>query len=177
MRTAPIALFTFNRPNHTRQTVEALARNDLAAESELFVFSDGPRTPAESPAIESVREYIRKTTGFRSVSLICRPNNLGLSRSIISGVSQICDRYGAVIVVEDDIVTSPFFLRYMNDALRVYRDTPEVVCVHGYVYTTGSSLPETFFIRGADCWGWATWTRGWKIFEKDGAFLLCFYYK
>ena len=75
-------------------------------------------------------------------------------------------------MLEDDIVTSPYFLRYMNDALRVYEDDEDVISIHGYVYPVKGPLPETFFLRGADCWGWATWKRGWDIFEPDGGKLM-----
>lgn len=172
MTLAPIVLFVYNRLWHTRQTVEALRNNELAAGSDLFVFSDGPRSEADRAKVLEVRSYARTITGFNKVTLIERGENLGLARSIISGVTEIVNSYGRIIVLEDDMVTSPYFLKYMNEALELYRDEERVVSIHGYVYPVKTELPETFFIRGADCWGWATWRRGWEIFEADGAKLL-----
>jgi hypothetical protein len=169
---APIALFTYNRPLHTRRTVESLQQNMLAEDSELFVFSDGPRSGADREKVEAVRIYIRNITGFKTVRVIEKETNAGLAQSIVSGVSEVVGKYGRIIVLEDDMLTSPFFLRYMNDALEFYKDEERVISIHGYLYPLRASVPETFFLRGADCWGWATWKRGWNIFEPDGGKLL-----
>jgi len=172
MNLAPIALFVYNRLPHTRQTVEALTKNELAADSELFVFSDGPRSDADSEKVAAVREYLQTITGFKAVTVVNREDNLGCARSITSGVGEIVNRFGQIIVVEDDIVTSPYFLRYMNDALALYRDEERVACIHGYLYPVAEQFPETFFIRGADIWGWGTWKRAWDRYEPDGRKLL-----
>lgn len=169
---APIALFTYNRPVHTRRTIEALQDNALAPESELFIFSDGLRSAADRAAVEEVRDYLKGIGGFRRVSVIERGKNMGLAASIIAGVSEIVTRYGKIIVLEDDMVTSPFFLTYMNDALTLYEEEDRVISIHAYVYPVAERLPETFFLRGADCWGWSTWKRGWDLFDPDGAKLL-----
>jgi putative methyltransferase (TIGR04325 family) len=168
---APIALFTFRRPHHTRRTLEALQANDMAAESDLFVFSDGPRSLLDEPGVAATREILRTVTGFKSVTLVFHPENIGLAGSVISGVTSVVEKYGRVIVLEDDLVTSPGFLRYMNDGLERYAEDDRVISVHGYLYPLDRSLPETFFLKGADCWGWATWKRGWDLFEQDGVAL------
>ncbi len=172
MFVSPIALFTYNRLEHTRRTVEALMANELADESELYVFSDGPRSSDDIVKIESIREYLGGIKGFKSVKIECRSHNRGLAESIIHGVGEICRQHGRAIVVEDDLVTARYFLRYMNEALNLYRDETDVISVHGYVYPIRETLPETFLLRGADCWGWGTWERGWKLFEPDGGRLL-----
>lgn len=177
MKPAPIALFTYNRPRHTRNTVEALAANALASESDLFVFSDAPRTETHCDAVQEVRNYISTISGFRSLTIINRNENFGLSRSIIDGVTTLLCEHGSIIVLEDDLETSPYFLVYMNSALDMYRDAEQVACVHGYVYPVKEKMPELFFIRGADCWGWATWKRGWELFQPDGSILLDELYK
>ncbi len=169
---APIVLFVYNRPWHTQQTVEALQKNELASESDLFIFSDAPKKPEAVAAVQEVREYIKTVGGFKSVSIVERDINFGLANSIIDGVTRLCNEYGRVIVLEDDLVTSPCFLRYMNDALDLYEHEEMVISIHGWVYPVAEKLPETFFLRGADCWGWATWKRGWDIFEPDGKKLL-----
>ncbi|HEY9074495.1 MAG TPA: glycosyltransferase, partial [Desulfobaccales bacterium] len=172
MNLAPIALFVYNRPWHTRQTVESLQQNDPARDSDLFIFADGPKNPGLDPAVLQVREYIRGITGFKSVTLIEREQNLGLAQSLIEGVTRVCGNRGRVIVLEDDMVLSPYFLAYMNQGLDEYAQENRVISIHGYIFPHKGPLPETFFLRGADCWGWATWQRGWSLFEPDGAKLL-----
>ena len=168
---APIALFAYNRPWHVAQTIEALKKNELCDASDLIVFSDGAKDQDSSQKVEEVRRYLRAISGFKSVKVIERECNLGLGPSIISGVTQVINEYGRVIVMEDDLVTSPFFLRYMNDALECYENENKVISIHGYCYPI-AELPETFFLRGADCLGWATWKRGWDLFEENGRELL-----
>ena len=169
---APIALFAYNRPLHTKETVEALRRNLLAAGSDLYVFADGPKAGKTDPRIAEVRAYMRTIEGFNSVRVFERAENAGLAKSIIDGVTRVCSEHGRVIVLEDDLVTSPWFLQYMNEALAKYEQAHRVASIHGYCFPTQQPLPETFFLRGADCWGWATWRRAWKDFEVDGAKLL-----
>ena len=169
---APIALFTYCRPDHIRRTVEALLRNSLAGESELIVFSDAARTPDKQQAVDEVRAYLETITGFRSITIKHRPENYGLAKSIIEGVTQVLQQSERIIVLEDDMVTSPYFLTYMNEGLEQYADEAKIASIHGYIYPIASRLPETFFIRGADCWGWATWRRAWQHFNPDGRYLL-----
>lgn len=170
--TAPIALFVYARPDHVRRTVEALLKNSEAANSDLIVFSDAARTSDKEEVVRQVREYVAGIEGFRSLRIHHRPENHGLAKSIIEGVSQVLTEHDRVIVMEDDLETSPFFLRYMNEALDRYAEDNRVISVHGYIYPLQKPLPEAFFLRGADCWGWATWRRGWKHFNPDGRFLL-----
>lgn len=176
MTNAPIALFVYNRLEHTKKTIEALQRNFLASESELFIFSDGPKDSTkyigDKEKVAELRNYLKSIKGFKKVEIVERAENLGLAKSIISGVTDIVNRFGKIIVMEDDLVSSPYFLTYMNDGLDSYENNQKVISIHGYVYPTKKSLPETFFIHGADCWGWATWKRGWDKFEKDGSKLL-----
>ena len=169
---APVALFVYNRLSHTRQTIEALRANAPAGGTDLIVFSDGPKDRESEAAVREVRQYIGSVTGFRSVRIVERPVNLGLANSIISGVSSVCGEFGRAIVMEDDLITAPTFLRFMNDALDFYAAEERVGSVHGYWYPVGRRLPETFFLRGASCWGWATWSRAWRLFEPDGKKLL-----
>ena len=172
MSLAPIVLFVYNRPEHTRKTVKALQDNDLTDESILYIFSDAAKNDDEVENVEKVREHIRTISGFKQIIIIEREKNYGLANSIISGVTEIVNKYGKIIVLEDDLVTSKYFLSFMNDALEIYKDENKVICIHGYIYPIKSELPETFFIKGADCWGWATWKRGWDIFEANGKKLL-----
>ena len=170
--TAPIALFAYARPDHLRRTIEALRLNTLANDSDLIVFSDAARTSDQETGVASVRNYLLTIKGFRSVSLHCRPHNFGLARSIITGVTMILEQYERVIVLEDDMVTSPYFLSYMNDALERFATDERVASIHGYLFPLNEPMPEAFFLPGADCWGWATWRRGWALFNPEGQALL-----
>ena len=169
---APIILFTYNRLSHTQQTVRFLQRNHLAAESELFVFSDGPKDPAVAGQVKEVRAYLDTINGFKTVHIIHRTTNMGLAANIISGVTEVIQKHRRAIVVEDDLITSPWFLTYMNDGLQYYADHSQVASIHGYIYPTRRTLPNAFFLKGADCWGWATWDRAWAYFQADGKLLL-----
>jgi hypothetical protein len=171
MELAPIVLFTYNRTWHLMQTVSALLKNSLASESELFIFSDGPKNENDGPKVDEVRKYIKTIKGFKRIEIIERDKNWGLANNIIDGITKVVNQYGKVVILEDDLVTSPYFLNFMNDGLNIYGEEEKVISVHGYVYPI-KGLPEIFFLRGADCWGWATWKRGWDLFEKDGKKLL-----
>lgn len=173
MNLAPIALFVYNRPWHTQQTIEALKKNILAPESDLIIFSDGPKDSTESrESVFKLREYLKTISGFKSVKIVAREENYGLAKSIINGVTEVVNEYSRIIVLEDDMITSKYFLQYMNEALNLYEYEDKVISVHAYIYPVKKLLPETYFLRGADCWGWATWKRGWDLFESDGKKLL-----
>jgi len=172
MKLSPICLFVYKRPDLTIKTVTSLKENLFAAESDLFIFSDAHKNEKDRYLVSEVRKYIKSIDGFKSVKIIERENNLGLAESIISGVTEIIDQYDKVIVLEDDLLTSKYFLKYMNEALDKYENEDNVISVHGYIYPVNSTLPETFFLKGTDCWGWATWKRAWDTFEKDGKKLL-----
>lgn len=170
--TSPIALFAYNRPDHVRRVIEALRTNPESTDSELFIFSDAAKNEAAATAVDDVRRCAHAASGFRSITVVEQPHNLGVSRSIIGGVTDLTQRYGSVIVLEDDLLPARGFLQYMNDGLVAYWDDPRVISLHAYAYPVKETLPETFFLRGADCWGWATWARGWELFEADGTKLL-----
>lgn len=171
---APIALFVYNRPQHTRQTVEALKKNDLSKDSNLVVFCDAAKTAAQADAVREVRNYIHSVSGFKSISIFERDANYGLARSIIDGVTVLCEEYGRVIVLEDDLVTSPNFLRFMNDALNMYEREDQVMQISGFTYPIGDMGDGTFFLRLPLCWGWATWDRAWRYYRKDDDVMLQF---
>ena len=169
---APIALFVYSRPWHTRRTLEALANNELSSDSDLIVFADAARDAASAAGVREVRDMVESISGFRSIRIVARNSNLGLAGSIIDGVTAVCAEYGRAIVLEDDLVTSPHFLRYMNQSLNMYENATLVGSIHGYWYPAEGQVPETFFLRGASCWGWATWSRAWQLFEPDARKLL-----
>ncbi|CAN5287515.1 glycosyltransferase [soil metagenome] len=165
---APIALFVYNRPEHTRRTLSYLQKNLLADESRLYIFSDAAKTDADKAKVEEVRSIAKEAGGFKSVKIINRKENLGLANSIISGVTQLVNEYGKVIVFEDDLLSSPHTLQYFNEALSRYTKEEKVMHIGAYMYNLADkTLPETFFYRAATSWGWATWARAWQHFEPD----------
>jgi len=169
---APIALFAYRRPAHLARAAASLVANPEAAQTDLFVFCDGAKHAGQQAAVDAVRRVARGIRGFRSVSIVEQARNLGLAASVISGVTRVLEEHESVIVVEDDLVVSPFFLRFMNESLACYAEEPRVATVHAYIFPVRRPLPETFFLKGAECWGWATWRRAWGTFNDDAAGLL-----
>lgn len=163
-------VFAHRRPDHLRRTLDALAQNHGADQTDVTVICDGPRRPDEVPACNAVSREAEQVRPFNSITIERRESNFGLARSIIDGVSRMLARHERVVVLEDDIVTSFAFLTYMNDALERYSTDDRVISVHGYSFPT--EIEKPFFLKGADCWGWATWRRGWKLFNPDGELLL-----
>lgn len=174
MNLAPIVLFVYNRPWHSQKTIQALIQNKLSSESELYIYADAPKNEGDSFFVQQVRDYIDNITGFKKVTVIKRTKNLGLANSVIDGVTTILNNYGKIIVVEDDLVTSPYFLDYMNNALDVYQNQNKVMHISGYMFPVSNAekLPTTFFYRATTCWGWATWKRAWDNFEQSSIRLL-----
>jgi hypothetical protein len=173
----PVALFVYNRPLHTKLTIDSILKNEYSKDTILYIFSDHEKintTTAEKKNVNAVKNYIRSIQGFKEIHIIERDSNYGLSKNIITGVTQIIDKYQSVIVLEDDMVCSKGFLKYMNDALNFYHNENKVGCIHAWNYNLDYSTinDETFFLLGADCWGWATWSRAWKLFENNGTLLL-----
>lgn len=245
MQYAPIALFTYNRADHTKQAVESLLKNVEAKDSDLFIFSDGPKNEKAKKGVEENREYIRslknendleisqsrdtenahssvslvnyhkvnkflqdnssipsddsqsaslrkepsasddatqsntpslnregRGESFKSVTIIEREKNWGLANSLIAGITEIVNKYGRVIVVEDDLILSPYFLQFMNEALEKYKNDDRVASISAFLNPIDCEAPNTFFLRYFACWGWATWKRGWDILINDDRVLL-----
>ena len=168
---APIIVFAYDRPDHLRRTLDALSRNELASQSELYIYCDGAKENASAEQVERIREN-RKVAhgadGFKSITIIEREKNVGLKANIVEAVTEIVNKYGRVITLEDDIVTSTGFLRYMNDSLELYKDDEQVMHISGYMWPHRYRLPETFFYPvpypGG---GWATWARAWQHYSDD----------
>lgn len=165
MNLSPIILFVYNRPEHTKKTIDALKLNQLASESLLFIFSDGYKNETDRKKVEEVRNYITTISGFKEIKITLREKNLGLADSVISGVTEIINEYGKVIVLEDDIVTSPYFLKFMNEALNFYKDDKRIYSISGYNFPIKipESYPHQVYISPRpSSWGWATWKDRWE---------------
>lgn len=173
MNLAPIILFTYNRLSHTKQTIDALKKNELAKDSELFIYSDGGKDEDSWNKVNVIREYLKTISGFKNITIIERDINIGLAQNIIDGVTKIVNQYGKIIVLEDDIVTSPYFLNFMNDSLNFYEKTSKVWHISGWNYPiSDENLDDVFLYRTMNCWGWATWKDRWNNYEKNPQKLL-----
>ena len=166
MTFAPIALFVYKRPHHTRKTLESLMANAEFSDSPLYVFCDGAKSKMDIPFVRETRELVHFYE-MDNATIIERDENIGLANSIITGVTELCNKYGRVIVVEDDLVVSPYFLKYINTALDTYEEYDEVMHISGYMFPVRDELPDTFFYRATSCWGWGTWKDAWKKFDPD----------
>jgi hypothetical protein len=168
MELAPILLFTYNRPELTKKTIHALQQNVLAGESELFIFSDGPKDEGDFNQVRAVRNYIKTIGGFKKIEVYESAKNNGLANSIIAGVSQTINQHGRVIVLEDDLITSKIFLSYINQALNYYGDNPQIFSISGYSSVMeGLTEKDVYFTRRASSWGWATWKQQWDKVDWD----------
>lgn len=168
---APILLFTYNRLDYLKQTLEALKKNILAKESDLFVFSDGWKDEFDRKKVEEVRVLLHSITGFKSIEIIENKTNKKLAPNLIAGISKIFDTFDKIIVFEDDIVCSELTLEFLNDALEVYKEDTNVGMIHAQVETI-PNLPELFFIQRSGCLAWAMWKRAWNEINFDGTYLL-----
>ncbi len=169
LTTAPVALFVFDRLGATRKTLEALLANTMARDTDLLVFSDGGRDKASWRRVERVRRLLRKVKAeavgrglLRSMEIVERPRNVFVEANIRMGVEQTLAGRDRVIALEDDIVTSPHFLRYMNEALELYKDVAEVVHVSGFTNLSLDRGRDFYFTPHMSGWGWATWRDRWQ---------------
>ncbi len=170
---APIVYFAYNRPDHTLQTLEALSHNLLAGESALWIYIDGPKENAGSETlanIEAVKKIAAQKKWCGIVNIVIAEKNKGLFRSIVEGITETVNRFDKVIVMEDDVLVSKGFLKYMNDALDRYENTSEVMHISGFSRAEFGSVDikeTTYFYNHTTCWGWATWKRAWDKFTTD----------
>jgi len=165
----PVAIFVYNRVDNTRRTLAALMQNTLAAETDVYVFADGGKDERSWKQVNEVRSYLHELEQnhpFRSLTLVLRPENFYLERNIIEGIDYVLQRHDRICVLEDDIVTSPYFLQFINDALVTYQDDTRVMHVGGFTNLHPSLFPShpspTYFTPHMAGWGWATWRDRWQ---------------
>jgi len=167
---APIALFLYNRIDHTKAVLNSLALNSLAKETNLYIFSDGPKesSQSETTKINAIRAYVKTFQGCKTTTIIERDTNWGLADNITQGITQVLDQHEKIIVLESDTTPTPYFLNYMNDSLDLYEYDERVMHISGYMFPIATDdLPSTFFYKPTSCWGWATYRRSWNLFISD----------
>ena len=169
---APIILFTYKRAAHTKRCIESLKQSLLAQESVLYIFSDAAKSRTDIADVLAVRAYIKSITGFKAVIIEESEQNRGLADSVIYGVGKVLDEHGRAIILEDDLILSPHFLAYMNEALDMYENVENVININSHVLSSPMTFKDNFLISFANSWGWATWKRGWAYFEQDASKLL-----
>lgn len=169
---APIALFAYNRPDKLASCLKSLAKNRGASAADLFIFIDGPRKAGDIPKIDAVAEISHHTTGFRSVTVEISKENFGLANSIKNGIDKVLRNFDSIIVIEDDLVLAETFLNFMNAGLSKYSNNKSFASIQGFQYPIEPPMEELVTIRGADCWGWATWKDRWALTIFDSNRLL-----
>jgi hypothetical protein len=171
---APIAIFVYKRFEYLNILINSLKKNKLSRNSSVFIFSDGWKDNDDKKDVLKVREYLSRISGFKKISIILRSKNFGLSRNIISGINTVLQKNKKIIVLEEDLELSKYFLEFINYGLKIYQSEEKVASINAwsFPFKNKKNIPDTFFIRGADCWGWGTWKRSWKKFNTDGKKLL-----
>lgn len=174
MEFAPICLVAHRRPQHLRQCLYSLAQCAEARKSAIYIFVDGPRNDQERVQVEEVIDCATLAIEFGDLSVIASPVNLGMTKSVVGAVSRVIKERGRAIVVEDDLVVSPSFLAFMNDALNAYANIEQVFGISGYLFKDLRPVfrNAAFFSRRPSCWGWATWSRAWRHFDHSRESLL-----
>lgn len=165
---APVVVFAYNRIEKLKNCIKHIEKCPEASNTELFIFCDGPRGENDLDGVNKVREYAQQyatKSTFRNVTITARKKNRGLAASVISGVTEVVNKYGRVIVVEDDLIVLPTFLKFMNEALEYYKDNSNCGSVCSFSYPLKSLKDydnDVYFTHKADCWGWATWADRWS---------------
>jgi hypothetical protein len=168
---SPVVLFVYNRIEHTKQALAALDKNRLSNETDLYIYSDNAKNADAKNAVTEVRKIVDEFADnhhFHSVTVIKAETNRGLADSIIHGVSEVIRRYGRVIVLEDDLVTSVDFLEYMNGALDYYASNPHIWSISGYTPDLShlqSYSHDIYTCYRACSWAWATWQDRWETVD------------
>lgn len=165
VKLCPIVLFTHKRLDTLQKTIDSLKLNTLAIESELFIFSDGTKGQSDKEGVENVRAFLKTITGFKKIIIKESPCNKGLANSVISGVTEVINLYGKVIVLEDDLQATPNFLQFMNQSIEYYTQNKNVFSISGYAFDLSIAKDETFdsyFLNRGWSWGWATWKDRWE---------------
>jgi hypothetical protein len=169
-----IAIFAFRRPDLLRLTLRSLEHADDFHRHAVHVFSDAPRAnvPGDTAAVEAVRSFLRDWCAIHGAALHEADANLGLRKSIVGGVTQILAENDSVIVLEDDLILSPSFLQFMDEALEACANRDDIMQVSGYFVPHGADLPPVGLIRSPGSWGWGTWKRAWAHYRDDAQKLL-----
>lgn len=168
--TAPVVLFVYNRPAHTEQAIKSLQKNAAAKDTVLYVFADGPKehaTVQDKKNIRETRALFKGLSGFQEIILVEKEKNQGLAASVVAGVTEVVSKHGRVIVLEDDLLVSPYFLDFMNDGLTMYGSSAQVYSINGFMYPLRYATKDVVLLPYTSTWGWATWKEKWAAFSPQ----------
>ena len=170
---APISFFVYNRPDKTQISLKSLEENELSKHSNLFIFSDGAKDDdTDRMKVNKVRSIIKKAKNFNNVQIIEREKNYWLYKNFTQGITEICNKFEKIIVIEDDNEVSKYFLNFINDGLNTYQNELKVCAINAWFFPEKNNLNKTFFIKGGDTWGWGTWKRAWDKFNPNTEYLI-----
>ncbi len=172
MNLAPIVIFAFNRPGHLSNLFTSLLTNPEAQFSKIYLFIDGPRSSDDNKPIEATRKIGEQFSSFLNITIFQNEKNIGLSESILGGIDKVLLNHDRVIVLEDDLELSSNFLSFINRGLEVHTNDLSVASIQGFSLIDLKSAQSSYFLRGADCWGWATWSNRWDSLVRDPRILL-----
>lgn len=169
---APVAVFAYNRLDKIQKCISALEKCELVEKTTLYIFADGYKGEKDKAAVEDVHKWIKEYSAscFKDVNLVLKEHNCGLANSIISGVTELIDKYGRAIVVEDDLIVSPQFFRYMNEGLDFYQHDDRIWAMASYGYDLKSLREykhDIYVGYRASSWGWATWKDRWETVDWE----------
>ena len=167
-----VAVFGFNRPGHLERCLTSLELNPEASKTNVHIYIDGPRRTTDLDAVTKSRHVANKKYRFLNTIVHFKETNSGLAKSVIEGLTEVLRENPRVIVLEDDLIVAENFLEFMNRGLENYEHNQDVASIQGFVYKMSSSIADSFFLRGADCWGWATWADRWFSCEWNASTLI-----
>jgi hypothetical protein len=169
---SPLAIFAFNRPKYLEKCLKSLKLNKLSRQTITYFFIDYPKLEKDFKNYHKVLNMVRETNIFKKKVIIQRKYNYGLKKNILNGINYVLKKNETIIVLEDDLYLSKYFLDYMNKYLYFFKNSKNIASIHGYCYPIDKkNLNNFFLLRGADCWGWATWRRAWKFYNDDNLML------
>jgi hypothetical protein len=168
MSRTPIVIFLYKRPRHARELLDSLQKCARLTECEIFIYCDGVKNPADLDNVNETRSVAREFGSKNNASIVEREQNMGLARSIVEGVTQMCDQFGRVIILEEDFILHPFFIDFMLQSLDHYAEEEMVSQIAGFTFPINkSTTPDVFFMPIISIWGWATWRRAWNLFSWE----------
>jgi hypothetical protein len=167
MTSTAVAIFAYRRPNHLRKLLQSLSENHGVEEFQVYLFIDGPRTSIDFELVQKVKLTAENFSKQLNLNIVTSPVNLGLANSIRSNVSELFEKYDTLIVLEDDLIVSKYFLMFMLSGLRSFTEDPSIAAVSGYSYPISDLIEGGYILPGGDCWGWATWKDRWEAVNWD----------
>lgn len=170
----PVILVTYNRPDHTKQVLDALRLHGV---QQLYIYSDAPKSPPHLPNVLKTRELFERID-WTTPQVVFQESNQGLAKSIRAAVDRVFQTEEFVILLEDDCVPTRWFFRYMFECYQRYFDNQRVFGVSGYSVNHPEEVTsryeyDVYFSPRIGSWGWGTWKDRWQYHERELEGLIC----